>query len=64
MSIIDEPKIDCHNHILDPARFSYQTNTPYRPAGHEIAPVADRPVGHGSVHARGSQAPSPSITVR
>ena len=21
MNIYDEPKIDCHNHILDPARF-------------------------------------------
>jgi predicted TIM-barrel fold metal-dependent hydrolase len=40
MSIIDEPKIDCHNHILDPARFPYQPDTPYRPSGHEIAPAA------------------------
>ena len=31
MSIIDEPKIDCHNHILDPARFAYLADTPYRP---------------------------------
>ncbi len=39
MSVFDELKIDCHNHILDPARFPYQLNTRYRPAGHEIAPA-------------------------
>jgi predicted TIM-barrel fold metal-dependent hydrolase len=37
MSILDEPKIDCHTHILDPARFRYQADTLYRPAGQEIA---------------------------
>ena len=40
MSILDEPKIDCHNHILDPARFPYLTDTAYRPAGQEISPAA------------------------
>ncbi|HXF54569.1 MAG TPA: amidohydrolase family protein [Hyphomicrobiaceae bacterium] len=40
MSIFDEPKIDCHNHVFDPARFPYQPDTPYRPAGQEIATAA------------------------
>jgi predicted TIM-barrel fold metal-dependent hydrolase len=37
MSIFDEPKVDCHNHVLDPLRFPYAADTPYRPSGHEIA---------------------------
>ena len=37
MSIFDEPKIDCHNHVLDPARFAYGADVAYRPAGQEIA---------------------------
>ncbi len=37
MSIFDDPKIDCHNHVFDPARFPYQADTFYRPAGQEIA---------------------------
>jgi predicted TIM-barrel fold metal-dependent hydrolase len=36
MNIYDEPKIDCHNHVLDPARFPYAEDTPYRPAGQEV----------------------------
>jgi predicted TIM-barrel fold metal-dependent hydrolase len=36
MNIYDEPKIDCHNHVLDPARFPYAADTAYRPAGQEI----------------------------
>ena len=35
MSIFDEPKIDCHNHIFDPVRFPYRPDTHYRPAGQE-----------------------------
>lgn len=35
MSIFDEPKIDCHVHVLDPARFPYRADTHYRPAGQE-----------------------------
>jgi hypothetical protein len=37
MSIFDEPKIDCHNHVLDPAGFPYQRDTAYRPSGQEVA---------------------------
>jgi predicted TIM-barrel fold metal-dependent hydrolase len=36
MTIFDEPKIDCHCHILDPVGFPYAANTPYRPTGQEI----------------------------
>jgi predicted TIM-barrel fold metal-dependent hydrolase len=39
MAIWDERKIDCHNHVLDPVRFPFQPDTPYRPSGQEIAPV-------------------------
>ena len=35
MSIFDEPKIDCHVHVLDPWRFPYAPDTHYRPAGQE-----------------------------
>lgn len=36
MSIFDEPKIDCHAHVLDPARFPYGEDIEYKPAGQEI----------------------------
>lgn len=36
MSIFDEPKIDCHNHVFDPVRFPYIPDAIYRPAGQEI----------------------------
>jgi len=34
-TIFEEPKIDCHNHIFDPARFPYAADTHYRPSGQE-----------------------------
>ena len=34
--IFEEPKIDCHMHVFDPARFPYQANTHYAPSGQEI----------------------------
>ena len=40
MTIPAGPKIDCHIHVLDPARFPYADDTPYRPGGQEIAPAA------------------------
>ena len=40
MPIGDEPKVDCHCHILDPARFPYTPANPYLPAGQEIATAA------------------------
>jgi predicted TIM-barrel fold metal-dependent hydrolase len=36
MGIFDEPKIDCHCHVLDPVRFPYAPDVAYRPAGQEI----------------------------
>jgi predicted TIM-barrel fold metal-dependent hydrolase len=38
--VFDEPKIDCHVHVLDPARFPYGANTHYRPAGQELGTPA------------------------
>ncbi len=35
MSIFDEAKIDCHNHVFDPERFPYQEGNFYLPAGQE-----------------------------
>lgn len=39
MSVFDEPKIDCHCHVLDPARFPYAPDVAYRPMGQELGPV-------------------------
>ena len=36
MSTLDEPKIDCHCHILDPSAHPYDPNVKYKPAGQEI----------------------------
>jgi predicted TIM-barrel fold metal-dependent hydrolase len=40
MNIFDEQKIDCHNHVFDPARFAYREDTAYRPALQEIGTAA------------------------
>ncbi|WP_234685775.1 amidohydrolase family protein [Bradyrhizobium monzae] len=40
MTLPAGPKIDCHIHALDPVRFPYGADTPYRPSGQEIAPAA------------------------
>jgi predicted TIM-barrel fold metal-dependent hydrolase len=37
MSIFDEPKIDCHNHIFDPVRFPYGEDNFYKPVGQEVS---------------------------
>ena len=39
MSVFDEPKVDCHCHLLDPARFPYAPDVAYRPSGQEIGPL-------------------------
>jgi predicted TIM-barrel fold metal-dependent hydrolase len=36
MHIFEEPKIDCHAHVLDPVRFPYNPEVSYKPAGQEI----------------------------
>lgn len=38
--VFAEPKIDCHVHVLDPARFPYRPDTHYAPAGQEIGTPA------------------------
>jgi len=38
--ILEEPKIDCHVHVLDPVRFPYGANTHYRPMGQELGTPA------------------------
>ena len=35
MTIYDEPKIDCHNHLLDPAHFGYAPDAWYHPVANE-----------------------------
>jgi predicted TIM-barrel fold metal-dependent hydrolase len=40
VGIFAEPKIDCHLHVLDPARFPYNATTHYAPAGQEIGTLA------------------------
>lgn len=42
MSIFDEDKIYCHNHVLDPLHFPYATKISYRPAGQEIGSQVQR----------------------
>ena len=36
MGIFEEPKIDCHAHVLDPVRFPYGKDIAYKPSGQEI----------------------------
>lgn len=40
MALPAGPRIDCHIHAIDPIRFPYAPDTPYRPTGQEIAPAA------------------------
>lgn len=40
MTLPAGPRIDCHVHAIDPVRFPYGSDTPYRPTGQEIAPAA------------------------
>ena len=52
--IFDEPKIDCHVHVLDPARFPYRADTHYAPAGQEMgtpARLAQVMQAYGTRHA-------------
>ena len=40
MNAFSEPKIDAHVHVLDPARFPYNRDTHYAPAGQELGTPA------------------------
>jgi predicted TIM-barrel fold metal-dependent hydrolase len=35
LDIYEEPKVDCHNHVFDPARFPYAPDAHYLPSGPE-----------------------------
>jgi predicted TIM-barrel fold metal-dependent hydrolase len=39
-AVFAEPKIDCHCHILDPARFAYNPAARFHPTGQEIGTAA------------------------
>jgi predicted TIM-barrel fold metal-dependent hydrolase len=48
------PAVDCHVHVLDPARFAYADGVYYRPSGQEIAPfeqLGEVLDAHGVSHA-------------
>ena len=51
MNLAAEPKIDCHMHMLDPARFPYNPAVAYKPAGQEIGTPAqfDAVMAHDGV---------------
>jgi predicted TIM-barrel fold metal-dependent hydrolase len=52
--IFEEPKIDCHVHVLDPERFPYGEHTHYRPTGQEVgtpAQLAQAMEAYGTRHA-------------
>jgi len=54
MSLAGEPKIDCHMHVIDPARFPYNPSVAYKPAGQEIGTPAQFDAvmaAHGVTHA-------------
>jgi predicted TIM-barrel fold metal-dependent hydrolase len=40
VAIFEEPKIDCHVHVLDPERFPYRADTHYAPMGQEVGTLA------------------------
>ncbi len=40
MNVFDEPKIDCHAHVLDPVNFPYGADIAYKPSGQEIGTAA------------------------
>ncbi|WP_213878716.1 amidohydrolase family protein [Pseudomonas sp. dw_358] len=39
MSVMTQPKIDCHHHLFDPVHYPYVADTAYRPEGHELGTV-------------------------
>ena len=54
LRIYEEPKIDCHVHVLDPARFPYRADTHYAPMGQELgtpAQFAEVMDAYGTRHA-------------
>jgi predicted TIM-barrel fold metal-dependent hydrolase len=41
MSVFQEPKIDCHVHVLDPVNFPYGKDIDYKPSGQEIGTAVE-----------------------
>lgn len=40
LSLLSQPKIDCHHHVIDPVQYPYPTDSTYQPAGPEVGPAA------------------------
>jgi predicted TIM-barrel fold metal-dependent hydrolase len=40
LSLLSQPKIDCHHHVIDPAQFPYPADSTYQPAGPEVGTAA------------------------
>ena len=54
LAVFAEPKIDCHVHVLDPARFPYRADTHYAPMGQELgtpAQLVQAMQAYGTKHA-------------
>lgn len=54
MTTADQPTIDCHVHVIDPARFPYGADIAYKPSGQEIGTAAQLEAvmqAHGVRHA-------------
>ena len=54
MSIYDEPKIDCHNHLLDPTSYPYNPQAWYHPVANEQGSAEQLTTlfdAYGSTHA-------------
>ncbi len=54
VAILDAPKIDCHNHLLDPTHFGYAPEAWYHPGAHErgtARQLTDLFDAYGSRHA-------------
>ena len=40
LTLLSQPKIDCHHHVIDPVQFPYPADATYQPAGPEVGPAA------------------------
>ncbi len=61
---ISEPKIDCHVHVLDPARFPYNPDTHYAPAGQELGTARAACAGDGRLRHAPRAARGPQLRLR
>ena len=63
-SEVFEPKIDCHVHVLDPARFPYRADTHYAPGGPGDRHAGAAPAGDGGVRHAPRAAGRPQFGLR